>query len=242
MSSESAPRPFASDDLAFLRLSHLTDSALPIGALAQSFGLETLVSAEMLKSTDLPDFFEGYLQECGMLDATDCRSAFRLVDLRKEHLEKNNWLELNDLLSALKPARESRAVSAALGRNFLSAVINTGDYPMLLEAREAAQSAGTLVHHAAAFGLVSAVLGFGEDRAALAYLHQAAASFISACQRLLPLGQTDAMQILWNLKPAIIEVACGSKNLDLAEASCFMPVLDWGAMEHPFLATRLFIS
>jgi urease accessory protein len=242
MSSESAPASSASGYLAFLRLSHLADSALPIGSLAHSFGLETLVSAEMLKSTDLPDFFEGYLQECGMLDATACRNAFRLVDPREEHLEINGWLELNDLLSALKPARESRAGSAALGQNFLSTVIKTGYYPMLLEAREAAQSAGTLVHHAAAFGLAGAVLGFAEDRATLACLHQAAASFISACQRLLPLGQTDAMQILWNLKASIIEVVCGSKNLDLADTSCFMPLLDWGAMEHPFLVTRLFIS
>jgi len=242
MRSESRPRPFASDDLAFLRLSHLADSALPIGALAHSFGLESLVSAEMLKPTDLSNFLEEYLQESGMLDAAVCRSAFRLVDPQKEHFEINTWLEVNDLLSALKPARESRAASAALGRNFLSSVIKTGDYPMLLEARDAAQRAGTLVHHAAAFGLVSAVLGFGEDRGTLAYLHQVAASFVSACQRLLSLGQTDATQILWNLKPAIIEVACRSKNLAVGDVSCFLPLLDWGAMQHPFLATRLFIS
>jgi urease accessory protein len=242
MRIESAPDSSPNDDLAFLRLAHLADSALPIGALAHSFGLESLACAEILKPRDLPGFFEEYIQEGGMVDASACRSAFRSLDPLKEHLKMNTWLEVNDFLSALKPARESRAGSAALGRNFLSAVINAGDYPVLLEARDAALRAGTLVHHAAAFGLVSAVLGVGEDRGTLAYLHQVAASFVSACQRLLPLGQTEAMQILWNLKPSIIEIACRSKNLAMGDASCFMPLLDWGAMEHPFLATRLFIS
>jgi len=242
MRIEPASGSSANDDLVFLRLTHLADSALPIGALAHSFGLESLVSAEILKPSALLHFFEEYLQEGGLLDAVVCRSAFQLINTQETYFEANAWLELNDLLSALKPARESRAGSAALGRNFLSAVINTGDYPILLKARDAAQSAGTLVHHAAAFGLVSAVLHLGEDHGALAYLHQSAASFVFTCQRLLPLGQTDAMQILWNLKPAIIEAARNSKNLTLSDASCFMPLLDWGAMEHPFLATRLFIS
>jgi urease accessory protein UreF len=59
---------------------------------------------------------------------------------------------------------------------------------------------------------------------------------------MMPLGQTEAMRILWNLKPAIVEVAAGSTSFTLETVSCTMPLLDWGAMEHPALATRLFIS
>jgi urease accessory protein len=230
------------DDLEFLRLLHLADSALPIGALAHSFGLETLVAAELVKTGDLSDFFSGYLQEGGMLDALACRNAFALVSSDEGHLAVRAWLELNDLISARKPGRESRAASAALGRNFLSAVISAGDYPVLVEARDAARRSGTLVHHAAAFGLTSAVLGIDENRATLALVHQVLASLISACQRLMPLGQTEALRILWNLKRPISELAQASRGLNLSEASCFMPLLEWGAMEHPYLTTRLFIS
>jgi urease accessory protein len=49
------------DDLADLRLLHLADSALPIGALAHSFGLESLTSCEMLTTLDLADFLQTYL-------------------------------------------------------------------------------------------------------------------------------------------------------------------------------------
>ena len=50
-----------SEELAYLRLLHLADSAVPIGSLAHSFGLETLVSTEMLAAGDLPNFLHGYL-------------------------------------------------------------------------------------------------------------------------------------------------------------------------------------
>jgi urease accessory protein len=93
-----------------------------------------------------------------------------------------------------------------------------------------------------AFGLVGGVLGFAEDRAVLAYLHQSVASLVSACQRLLPLGQSAATRILWNLKPAILETANRSATCAVDDVCCFMPLLDWGAMEHPALRTRLFIS
>jgi len=225
-----------------LRLLHLADSALPIGALAHSFGLESLVSAEILKVSDLPVFLHGYLQEAGMLEAVTCREAFHLADAKNKKFEAARWIEINDSLSALKPARESRAASAALGGNFLQAVLAVEDSPVLQEAREASLKSKSLIHHAAAFGLVSATLSFEETRTVLAYVHQMTASLVSACQRLLPIGQNEATRILWNLKPAIVETLVLSANYTLDAVSCFMPLLDWGAMEHPALATRLFIS
>src|SRR5215472_10456841 len=102
------------DEIAFLRLLHLADSALPIGSLAHSFGLESLVSFGMLNVSDLPDFLKNYLQESGMLEAVACREAFRLVNSSSEKFPTHAWLKINDQLSALKPARESREGSAAL--------------------------------------------------------------------------------------------------------------------------------
>jgi urease accessory protein len=232
----------SSEDVAFLRLLQLADSALPIGALAHSFGLESLVSAEILTASKVPDFLGGYLQEAGMLQAVACREASQLARPQAQNFAVTRWIEMNDSLSALKPARESRAASAVLGRNFLQATLLLGDFPVLRAAREASLRSSSLIHHSAAFGLVSATFGFDESRAVLAYLHQMTASTVSACQRLLPIGQNEATRILWNLKPAIVETAVLSATCSLDEVSCFMPLLDWGAMEHPALATRLFIS
>lgn len=233
--AESAP-------LALLRLLQLADSALPIGALAHSFGLETLVDAELLTLPDLPEFLHGYLEEAGMLDAVFCREAFRLAGGNGETFSAERWLEINDHLGALRPARESRAGSAALGQNFLTAMLGVADCRPLRQAAEAVRGARRPVYHSTAFGLAAGALGIDQESAVLAFLHQGTASLISACQRLLPIGQTDATRILWTLKPAMIATAARSRHCGIGEVSSFVPLLEWGAMEHPALSTRLFIS
>ena len=255
-------------ELAELQLLHLADSALPIGGLAHSFGLESLVARELLGVGELAEFLRGFLEEAGLVEAVFCRAGFGLgsgvhsatglgdaasesARLRRRPLHlpepliegfSGQWVELNDRLSAMKPARESRMGSASLGRNFLTAVAGLGDFAMVREALRASKEAGSLIHHSVTFGLAGGVLGFPEDRTVLAYLHQCVASLVSACQRLLPLGQSAATRILWDLKTTMIETAARSGACALDDACCFMPLLDWGAMEHPALTTRLFIS
>jgi urease accessory protein len=230
-------------DLADLRLLHLADSALPIGALAHSFGLESLTACEMLTTRDLPDFLHAYLQEAGVMEAAFCREAFRLPRAaNSENDFASRWLKLNNQLTARKPARESRAGSASLGGNFLQLVLNLTDLALARVALDASKRSASSIDHSTAFGLACSLLGFAEDPVVLAYLHQSVASRVSSCQRLLPLGQSEAARILWNLKPAIIDAARRSATCALDDACCFMPLLDWGAMEHPALRTRLFIS
>lgn len=240
MNTSIITKPLPDRDLAYLRLLHLADSALPIGALAHSFGLESLAACGLLTPAAVPDFLGGYVEEAGVLEAVFCCEAFRLAGATP--FDDQHWVKLNQRLSALKPARESRAGSAALGQHFLSAFIALGDFPMVRQALTAAREAPCAVHHSPAFGLVAAVLELDEERAVLAYLHQSLTSFVSACQRLMPIGQSEATRILWNLKPALIEAAERSREHTIDDACCFTPMLDWGAMEHSALTTRLFIS
>jgi urease accessory protein len=243
-------------ELSELRLLQLADSALPIGALTHSFGLESLTSREVLQVADLPSFLRGYLEEAGLVEAVFFRAAYGLAGANAREFSIERWIELNDWLSARKPARESCAGSAALGFNFVQAVNALGDFPILREALLAAaktrfvgrarpmldENRQMLIHHSTAFGLACGALRIEEDRAVLAFLHQLVANLVSACQRLLPLGQAAATRILWDLKPALIQMARRSASCALDDACCFTAVLDWGAMEHPALSTRLFIS
>jgi urease accessory protein len=223
-----------------LRLLHLADSALPIGSLAHSFGLESLVARELLTVAGLPEFFRGFLEEAGVLEAVFCREAWRIVGRSEDCAEA--WVSLNEKLSSRKMARESRAGSASLGKNFLTAVAGLGEFAVVHGALKASRECGGLIHHGVAFGLACGAMGIAEERAVAAYLHQSIASLMSACQRLMPLGQSAATKILWELKAAMIGAAARSAECSVDDVSCFMPVLEWGAMEHPGLTTRLFIS
>ena len=134
--------------------------------------------------------------------------------------------------------------SATLGRRFLQLAFDLSGSRLLQEALEAARHPEVLVHHSTAFGLAGGALALDEQTTVLAYLHQSVAGLVSACQRLMPLGQSQAGRMLWNLKAAIIEVADPGRDreLDGDEPCCFMPFVDLGSMRHPALATRLFIS
>ena len=171
---------------------------------------------------NLEAFFSDYLEETGKLEAVFCRAGYT----------SNDMPALNARFSALRPARESRVASLKLGRRFLS-----------LAASLLNQSFGQdECHLCIAFGLVGSTLALGPDIVCAAYLHQSIFGQISACQRLLPLGQTRASELLWSLKPRMLAAVENSKAQSVEEVWCCQPAVEIGSMRHPLLATRLFIS
>ena len=211
-----------------LRLLQIADSALPIGALSHSFGVESLASEGGLDVQDLLPFFTEWLAGTGHTEAVCCVLGHRAMTGME-------WQRLNTIASAMRPARESREASLRLGRRFLKLAA-------ALEPNLRLDFAGD-AHLSIAFGVAGSVLGIGAAETAAAFLHQALFGAVSACQRLMPLGQSVAMRLLWDLKPQmarIVERACA--NPDFEDVWTLQPRLEIASMRHPLLHTRLFIS
>jgi len=240
--------------LAILRLLHLADSTFPIGATAHSFGLETLAAEGVLTPQNLQSVLGDLLWETGRLEALFGRLAYRCAGPENAPLAVDRWLQLNLWLAGLKPARESREASATLGRRFLQTVSHLETTLTLQQAQAAARAATVDMHYCTAFGLVGGALHLGEEATVLAYLQQSLMGLVSACLRLLPIGQGRAAEILWSMKSQVVAVATATLAIapldqptpDLAACiegvAAFTPMLDLASMRHPTLATRLFIS
>lgn len=239
--------------LQMLRLFHLADSAFPIGATAHSFGLETLAAEGSLTPQSLQGFLRDLLWEAGQVEAIFGRLAYRCGAAADDEALAH-WLALNTYVAALKPARESREASATLGRRFLQTVNQLEENPSLRQAQVAAREAAVEIHYCTAFGLVGGALALDEENTILAYLQQSLMGLVSACLRLLAIGQGRASEILWALKTQVVEVATASSahtpsltahnaaRLEFPPFTMFTPLLDVASMRHPTLATRLFIS
>lgn len=213
--------------LRFLQLLHLADSALPVGAAAHSFGLEALVAENGLETGDLFSFFRGYLQEAGRLEAVFVLAGFDATSTQQ-------WQRLNDRLSAMKPARETREASLRLGKRLAGLAAEAFDLRSQFHDQPS--------HFQLVFGHVGCCIAAPREEVAAAYLHQSLAGLVSACQRLLPLGQTGAARLLWQLKPITVDTLAAAMETDVDEVCLSQPLLDVASSRHPGLHTRLFIS
>lgn len=202
-----------------LELLHLADSALPVGAAAHSFGLETLVEEGCLCPRNLDQFLRDYLSEVGAMEASFVRRAW----------QGSNAQELSEEFGARRLARESREAGLKMGRRLAR----------LVNAFLPGSSIPDDLHYPVVFGMAGARISIPESDTATAYLRQSIAGLVSACQRLMPIGQVEASCLIWNLGSFIKEAARGSET---REVFCFTPLLELASARHSSLETRLFIS
>jgi urease accessory protein len=226
-----------SASISALQLLQLADSALPVGSMAHSFGLETLVFDGDIESgvQSCPASLGAYIGECLseslLLDAVFCREAHARA------LRGASVLALNRQLSALKLARESREASLTLGRRFAALASALHREPALSGLASLEE-----LHHSVAFGYVLGILGIDADLAVSAFIHQCVINIISAAQRLLPLGQIQANRLAWDLKPAILETVEQTRTTSTSTVCSFAHLPETASMRHCCLPTRLFIS
>jgi urease accessory protein len=227
-------------DTRLLSLLHFGDSAFPTGGYAHSFSLETYCQAGLVRGReDLERFLLAQLEgSAGPCDATAAVGALRAA------VSKNLAAchGIDETLEAMKPVREFREASRQMGRQTLRVAAALTADPLLVEYADDVDKALAPGHHAVAYGLAAAALGWTPEAAATAYLYSATALLVGAALRLLSMGQLEGQRVLWSLHPVIERVAREAAARDVSEIWSFAPGLELAGIRHAALDMRLFRS
>jgi urease accessory protein len=225
-------------DGSLLALLHLCDSLFPVGAFAQSDGLEGAVTLQLVCSE--PDL------RC-WLNASLAESLVRCegpaVGRAWNAASQCQWSDLAVVdaeVHALRPSSASRRASRAMGGRLLKTwqEVRPCVAGRLDEASRRLPEGVTLP---VAFGLAAACAGIDRKATIAGYMYTRLAAATSAAMRLMPVGQSAAHKALASVLehvPAAVDQIVSS---DGALAS-FAPALDLAAMSQPHVESRLFRS
>lgn len=223
-----------------LGLLQFSDSFFPTGGFSQSYGLETYVQHGLVDGGGsfrevLTTFIDHVL---GREDGLAVSLAWKAATAE----DYSTLVQIDQILSSTKMARESRTASVKTGCRTLRTAGPLLDAPILWEYLKLIETGFCSGHHAVAFGLVGCCAGLTLKQTTLGYLYNAVAAMVNNGVRLIPLGQQEGQCILWDLIPLLNRVASEILWKTLDNLGSTAPALEIRAMQHERLYTRLFMS
>lgn len=211
-----------------LRLLTWLSPAFPVGAFGYSHGLETAIrEGAVTDARTLTGWIAGLLEHgSGWTDAVLAKAAWTAVTAE----DYDALDEIVELAEALAPSLERRRETLAQGEAFLTAVAAWNPPPIIRAPYPVALGAAA---GAACLPLAPALT---------AWLHAFAANLVSVAVRAVPLGQSDALQVIAALEPVILRTASRAAESTLDDLGSASLMSDIAAMRHETLDGRLFGS
>src|SRR5690606_2799529 len=223
-----------------IKVLHITDPTLPIGGFSHSNGLETYVQQNLVNSpSTVQEFVESMLKNNYKYnDGLAVKLAYDFT------VEKNldEILKLNNECHALKTPREIREGSQKLGTRLIKIYVALLDDPFLNELSNHLEKKKIEGHYAVMFGMVTSILKIDLEKAVCAFLYNAALGMVTNAVKLVPLGQTDGQQIIFNLQGLIEKLTLETLELDRDLLGVCNTALDIKCMQHEHLYSRLYMS
>ncbi|MEQ9259401.1 MAG: urease accessory protein UreF [Roseovarius sp.] len=212
-------------DTRLLTLMQWLSPAYPLGSFAYSHGLESAVAKGWVKGPEsLKDWLEDVLCEgTGRNDAILLRQAFDAPDAASlAHVEA----VARAACPSAERLREAGRQGAAFAR--VTAEVWQIDLPSLL--------------FPVAVGRAARLADLDPEITAMLFLQGFASNLVSAAQRLMPLGQTEAQRVLSRLAPACQRLVHETAAAPLDEIASNAFLSDVASLTHETLEPRIFQS
>lgn len=218
------------DDPALLRLLQLFDSQFPVGAFAQSGGLETYAA----RGGALPDLREVLHAQIALgWGRSELAGAWLAWHAFAPPANPAELDRIALTLDAVKVGPAAREMSLGLGRRTLDLLrrLHPGRLPPLDHP-----------HHAVVVGAAGRCLDIAPRSLLLAFAHNLAAGMLSSAVRCMPVSPTQAQALLVEVQPHIIRAV--DRAIEDPESSLYTctPMLDLRSHQQAYLRTRLFQS
>lgn len=211
-----------------LRLLTWLSPAFPVGSFGFSHGLETAIREGGVNDVRSLTGWIAALLEHGSAwtDAVLAKAAWTAVTA-EDHVALD---EIAELAEAMAPSLERRRETMAQGEAFLTAVAAWSPPPIIR------------APYPVALGAAAGAACLPLEPALMAWLHAFAANLVSVAVRAVPLGQSDALQVIAALEPVIIRAAARAAESTLDDLGSATLNSDIAAMRHETLDGRLFGS
>lgn len=222
------------------KLLHISDPTLPIGAFGHSYGLETYVQKQIVHDGDSTvEFIENMLRfNLKYNDGAFLKLAFQAA----ENNDLAEILKLDEECSALKAPREVREANQKLGLRLMK--IFTRRYKSeLLEAYAAeVKNGNAFTNYPIMFGLYAHLIGIPLYEALFGFYFTSVMGMITNAVKLVPLGQMQGQDILFDFYPLLEQVTEETLTLEREYVGLCNTSFDIRSMQHERLYSRLYMS
>lgn len=224
-----AMRTITTTDHALMRLLQLSSVSLPVGGYAFSQGMEYAIDAGWVRNAEQ---VESWLQ-LQLLQGV-ARTDLPLLRLAMQDDAEAHWQTLNDLSLACRETRELRLTDSAMGEALRRVLRNLGiEVPDVLQ-----QEVSFIV----LFAFAAKHWGLAFDATALGLGWSWLENQVAAATKLVPLGQTQAQQLLNDLQPLLPQAIEIAKSVEEDFIGAGLPALAIASSRHETQYSRLFRS
>lgn len=219
-------------------LLQINDALFPIGGYSHSYGLETYIQKDLLRSEDqIVKYIKNRLEYS--LASTELLGA-RLAWQNANNL--SYLRELDEILTASKLPSEILSASVKLGSRFIKTLKHCDielEYDYFKYYSEGEHSTK---HHSTAYGVVCRAANADIKKSISAFVYSQCSQMVTNCVKTVPLSQSSGQKILYGLHSDMEKITDRVLSMNENELCASTPAFDIRAMQHETLYSRLYMS